>query len=109
MAGDRTRKGRLEALDRCLDALLAGRPWRRELEEDPKLTEELEPLIGVAARFLDAAHHLHPPKPERRARLWRRAVAGSLGNLRGRASRWFSTSSVGAERLQLRFAALLLP
>ncbi len=84
MTRDATESERERVLDRCIDALLAGRPWRDELSTTRAGTEEFELLMRVAEDFLAASPQLPPPAPRRRFSIWRRLAEAAAEPFRFR-------------------------
>lgn len=108
MTRDAAGSDRERLLDRCIDALLAGRSWREELLGCSARTAELEPLMRVAEDFLEATRRLPPPAPGRRFEVWRRLSEAAADPFRFRARAFaFAMQERGKAVLSALAAALL--
>lgn len=72
-----------EALDQCIDELLAGRDWQSRLPDEPNQRREIVALMDVARHVLHLAALTTRIQPAQSARIWRAVKPGS-GTRRGR-------------------------
>jgi hypothetical protein len=65
-----------QALDACIDRLLAGKTWADVLPADDNDRTEITGLMAVARRLFDFGHQLPEPEREKRRQVWNRVNRG---------------------------------
>ena len=69
-------RSREEALDECIDVLLAGGAWEGVLPAEEQVRREVSGLMAVAQQLLRFARATAAPAAEQRVRVWRRVRDG---------------------------------